>query len=205
MSMVDFKDLSKFCINRYKDSLDKEYQRYIDTLYVAISEDNEVLCSTTPHVLSNAYRCFLIHRRSELAVSNWYTWYKVEYIDASGCVTDGILGKGFRLTSTYSGNYLDQRLNLLHDTDINNSQLIFSFSVPFEKKMQKVWDLYLRVKKANSQAELDLMVDILDKEEQIVELENNIADLNFTNRFLEKQRKQYKKLLDEIREIVKGR
>ncbi len=202
--MADFKELADFCVNRYKDSLNPEYQKYVETLYVSISDDDEVRCSTTPHILNNAYRCILIHVRSELAVSNWYAWYKLEYIDENGSVSDGKLGNGFRLVSYYGQSYRDQKLNLVRDFDINNTTLIYSFTAPFEEKMQKVWDLYRRVKNAKSQAELELIIDLINKDDQIVELEGKIADLNFTNLLLEKQNKQYKRILDEIKVLVKN-
>ena len=202
--MVDFKELSDFCVKRYKESLDLEYQKYVKTLYVSISDDDEVKCSTAPHVLNDAYRCILIHVRSELAVSNWYAWYKLEYIDENGCVTDGKLGNGFRLATSFGQNYRDQKLNLVYDVDINNTTLIYSFSAPFEERMQKVWDLYCRVKNVKSQAELQMIIDLINKDDQIIELEGNIADLNFTNLLLEKQNKQYKRMFDEIKGLVKN-
>jgi hypothetical protein len=142
--------------------------------------------------------------RSELAVSNWYAWYKLEYIDENGCVTDGKLGNGFRLATSFGQNYRDQKLNLVYDVDINNTTLIYSFSAPFEERMQKVWDLYCRVKNVKSQAELQMIIDLINKDDQIIELEGNIADLNFTNLLLEKQNKQYKRMLDEIKGLVKN-
>jgi hypothetical protein len=202
MRLDSFKDIAKYCIERYKTSLDEESERYVGTLYVSIDEHDFVDCSTTPHILSQATKCILIHSRRALAVSNWYTWYKVEYIDEEGCVTDGKLGNGYRLCSTYGRNYLDQKLNLLLDKYVNNTTLICSFSAPFEEKMQKVWDLYLRVKKVKSQAELEMIIDLIDKDEQILELEGQIADLKFTNILLEKQKKQYRGLLRQIREMV---
>ena len=96
MRMDSFRDIAKYCIERYKNSLDEESERYLGTLYVSIDEHDFVDCSTTPHILSQARKCILIHSRKVLAVSNWYTWYKVEYIDEEGCVTDGMLGNGFR-------------------------------------------------------------------------------------------------------------
>ena len=205
MNYVDFRELSNFCIGRYKERLDSEYQKYVKTIYVSISDNNEVRCSTTPHILNNAYKCILIHVRSELAFTNWYTWYKVEYIDKEGCVTDGTLGNGFRLTSTYQGSYYNQKLNLLHDNNINDTTLIYSVSAPFEEKMQKVWDVYLRARKSKSQSGLELMAELIEKDEQILELEGEIANLKFTNILVEKQKKQYKDLLKEIKELVKNR
>ena len=82
---------------------------------------------------------------------------------------------------------------------------IYSCPAPFEDKMQKVWDLYLRVKKAKSNAEIELIEKMIEKDETILEQEKEIANLKFTNRLLEKQKKQYKILLDEIKELVKNR
>ena len=68
--------------------------------------------------------------------------------------------------------------------------------------MQKVWDVYLRAKRANSQAALKLMAELIEKDETILELEGEIANLKFTNILLEKQKKQYRGLLRQIREMV---
>lgn len=195
--MDSFKDIAKYCIERYKTSLDEESEKYVGTLYVSIDEHGFVDCSTTPHILSQARKCVLIHSRKALAVSNWYTWYKVEYIDEEGCVTDGMLGNGFRLYSTYRGSFLDQVLILYHD-DLE----IYSCPAPFEDKMQKVWNVYLRAKRANSQAALELMAELIEKDETILELEGEIANLRFTNILLERQKNQYRGLLRQIREMV---
>jgi hypothetical protein len=49
-----------------------------------------------------------------------------------------------------------------------------------------------------------MIIDLINKDDQIIELEGNIADLNFTNLLLEKQNKQYKRMLDEIKGLVKN-
>jgi len=194
MRMDSFKDIAKYCVERYKTSLDEESERYLGTLYVSIDEHDFVDCSTTPHILSQATKCILIHSRQALAITNWYTWYKVEYIDEEGNVTYGMLGNGFRLSSHFRQDYRDQRLN--------ETTLIYSVPAPFEDKMQKVWDVYLRAKRAKSQAALELMAELIEKDETILELEGEIANLKFTNILLEKQKKQYRGLLRQIREMV---
>lgn len=197
MRMDSFKDIAKYCTERFKNSLDEGSERYVGTLYVSIDEHNFVDCSTTPHILSQATKCILIHSRQALAITRWYTWYKVEYIDEEGSVTDGMLGNGFRLYSTNRGSFLDQVLILYHD-DLE----IYSCPAPFEDKMQKVWDVYLRARKMNSQAARELMAELIEKDETILELEGEIANLKFTNILLEKQKKQYRGLLRQIREMV---
>lgn len=197
MRMDSFKDIAKYCTERFKNSLDEESERYVGTLYVSIDEHDFADCSTTPHILSQATKCILIHSRQALAITRWYTWYKVEYIDEEGSVTDGMLGNGFRLYSTNRGSFLDQVLILYHD-DLE----IYSCPAPFEDKMQKVWNVYLRAKRANSQAALELMAELIEKDETILELESEIANLRFTNILLERQKNQYRGLLRQIREMV---
>ena len=198
--MPKFKELSEFCVNRYKESITGENERYVNTLYVAITEENEVYCSNTPQILSKAHKCILIHSCSALAYTNWHTWYTLEYINKDGSVTEGFLGNGFRIYTHWVGSWANQRMFLKHE-DLE----IFSCQAPFEDKMQKVWDLYLRVKKAKSNAEIELIAEMIEKDETILEQGKEIANLKFTNKLLEKQKKQYKQLLDEIKELVNNR
>jgi hypothetical protein len=78
MDKIDFVELATFCVNRYKETHTGSGERYEGTLYAAIFDNNEVRCSTTPHILRNAEQCILIHHRSQIAISNWYSWYFVE-------------------------------------------------------------------------------------------------------------------------------
>ena len=71
--------------------------------------------------------------------------------------------------------------------------------------MQKIWNVYRRAKKIKSEDELKLMRDLIEKDERILEQEHEIANLKFTSILLEKQKNQYKRLLDEIREMVNER
>lgn len=67
---IDFIELGKYCQAEYKASLDGKNNKYSKTIFVAIKEDNNILVSTTPHILAQAKKCILIHERSCLAVSN---------------------------------------------------------------------------------------------------------------------------------------
>lgn len=203
MNYIDLGEIAIFCVSRFKESLNPEYQKYIETLYVSISSENEVICSTTPHCLSNAEKCLLIHVKSQLEFTNWYRWYTVEYINEEGAVTDGQLDGGFRLSSTWRGNYRNMVLNLFYYKD--PPVLIYSCPEPFFDKMQKVWDLYRKVKKIKSEAELEFISKIISQDEKIIELEKNIEDLKFTNLLLENQKNQYEDLLKEIEELAKDR
>ena len=195
--MVDFIEISEYCINRYKETIASDNDSYTGTTFVAITSDDEVLCSTTPHILNKAKKCILIHSKSALAISNCYIWYSIEFIGTNGEVTNGLLGDGFKIYSNWEGVWSNRLLYLAY-----NDLTLYSCHAPFDDKMQKVWDVYLRAKKVKSQAELKLMAELIEKDEKILELEEKIANLKFDNILLEKQKKQYVGLLKDINELV---
>jgi predicted CopG family antitoxin len=202
MRIDSFKEIAKFCVNRYKDSFDTDNKDnvYVDTLYVSIDKDNNLICSTTPHVLNEANECLLIHRRSALAVTNSYYWYKIEYIDEDGAVTDGVLKNGFSLWTGASGSFSNQIIQLQDE-----KRVLYNCFTPFETNLQHLWDAYCRLKKAKSDAEIDLINELIEKDEKILDLMREVEGFKFSNYILEKERNQYKKLLNEIRDIVKNK
>lgn len=197
MDKIDFVELATYCANKYRESHNTSNNSYAGTLYVAILEDNQVLCSRTPHVLKNAEKCILVHQRDQLAISNYYYWYNIEYIDENGCVSNGNLGNDFSIEVTAWGQYSNQIMSL----DYNSSHL-FWCRPPFEDHMPKVWELYTRLKDVTTEKEIKLIADLFRKDEKILELEKEIEDFKFTNHLLEQERNQYKELLDEIKEAL---
>jgi hypothetical protein len=198
MSKVDFIKLAEHCVTKIKLSLEAgKDEIYLGTLFVAIQDDDRVFCSKTWHILEYATKCILIHSYTKKAVTNWYKWFFLEYIDENGSITNGFLGNGFRLFTDWGRAWSDQRIILEHD----NLQ-IYSLPAPFEDKMQKIWNLFLKVREAESNAEIKLLSEIIWKDDKILEQENEIASLNFTNKLLEKQKEQYEHLLGEIKELI---
>ena len=202
MRIDSFKDIAKFCVNRYKESFDADNTDnvYVDTLYVSIDNYNNLACSTTPHVLNEACECLLIHRRRALAVTNSYYWYKIEYIDEEGAVTDGILKKGFSLWTGAGGSFSNQIIQLQYQ-----QRILYTCFCPFETNLQHLWDAYCRFKKAKSDAEIELIDELIEKDEKILDLMREVEGFKFSNYILEKERNQYKKLLNEIRDIVRNK
>lgn len=196
--MPDFKEISRSCIENFKDSLDTERERYLQTLYVAISESNKVYCSTTPHILNRADKCILIHSRKALAQTNWYTWYKLDYINEEGLVTEGIIEEGFRIYSDWIGSWSNMMIYLMYE-DLE----IYSCETPFADKMQTMWNYFLRVKEMLSNASIDLIAEMIEKDKRILELKDNIANLKFDNYILERQLKQHKWLVREIKDSIR--
>lgn len=200
MANVDFVELAIYCANRYKEAhTEKNSERYVGTLYVCIAEDNSIMCSKTPHILRSAHQCILIHERSELAISNWYSWYRVEFINDQGCVFDSNLGDDFNLSVSSWGNYSNQRMSLTYGS---NNLSLYQCKEPFEKNIYKVWELYTHLKDLKTISEIKLIADLFQKNEKIFELENQIEDISYTNHLLKEERDQYKNMLDEIKEMI---
>jgi hypothetical protein len=200
MEKIDFFELATYCTNKYRESHNTNNNSYAGTLYVAILEDNQVMCSKTPHILRNCVKCILVHRRDTLAQTNSYYWYNVEVIDENGCIYDGNLGNGYSIEVNAWGQYSNQIMSL----DYNSSHL-FWCRPPFEDHMPKVWELYTRLKDVPTEKEIKLIADLFRKDEKILELEKEIEDFKFTNLLLEQERNQYKEMLDEIRDVVKNK
>lgn len=197
MFKVDFENLAAYCIKRYKSKLDGSKQHYLKTLYVCISENDEVRYSSTPHILQSpkTYKCILIHQREDLAIINWHKFYNVEYIDSSGGVTDGVLGDGFSITGCGADPNPSLALKFIDKT-------LYSCTAPHENHLQKMWDLYNEIRSLNleSISEIQRIVDINAKME---EAERKIQELTYNIKAIEEERDHYLKLIEVIREVVK--
>lgn len=196
----NFLEIATYCQNRYKESLITSNKKYIKTLFVKIDEEGVVSASTTHHILSNAVSCILIHERSELAVSCWHKWYKVEFVNSKGEVRDNRLDDFFRLDTFQSGSFSNQRMALRDDQNE-----YCNYALPCEKHLQSIWNLYLRLKEVKTPSERKIIADLFSKDEKIQQLLEQNRDLEFTNILLEKERDQYKELLKEIQKLVKGK
>ena len=193
MRMDSFKDIAKYCVERYKTSLDEESERYVGTLYVSIDEHDFVDCSTTPHILSNATECILIHECTSLSEH----FHKVEYINEDGCVTDGNLTAVLSLKIDRICKNNNPSLSLKYDDDV-----LYRVYKPWADNIPKLWKLYSQLRDKTSEAEIKLIARLYRKDEDILRQKEEIEDFKFTNHLLEQERNQYKELLDEIKEAL---
>ena len=182
--MADFVELSQESVNRYNESLgSSEYREYRNTLYVAISENNEVSCAYDPVILRDAYQCILIHCKAELAVSNWYRWYKAEFINHNGINLEGIIGNDCHFEINWAGSWSNQVLRLYH-----RDEEIYTCNPPFEGHMQGLWDAYCNTLNRGQDESAQLRAELARKEERI--------------HFLEERVRQYSQMLAHVKEIV---
>ncbi len=86
---VNFLEIAKFCKDEFEQKCAKSsHMSGYSLLYVGIFEDGQMRISKTPHILSGATKCYLIHKWSQLAVSCWYDTYNVQSINEFGEVNE---------------------------------------------------------------------------------------------------------------------
>ena len=179
--MVDFIKLSKESLNRYRYSLGSvDTERYINTLYVAISENNKVTCAYDSVILGDAYQCIIIHCKSSLAVTNWHRWYKPEFINSNGYNLGEIIGNDCSIRINWEGSWSNQVLKLYQ-----KDKELYSGNAPFENHMQSLWNAYCNTLNNQNDRIEDLQTIIAQKEERIHVLEEQLI--------------QYKNVIDGIR------
>ena len=183
--MIDFIELSKESLWKYRHSLGSvDVERYVYTLYVAISENNEVSCAYDSAVLDDAYQCILIHCKSALAVSNWYNWYKPEFINHNGHNLGEIIGNDCTIRIDWEGSWSNQVMKLRH-----RDEVLYSCNAPFENHMQALWDAYRNTLNIGKD-EITILRDKLTQKEERIHA-------------LEEQMNQYKNVIERITESIK--
>ena len=198
MGEINYFELATFCQNEKRETYENMNDtRYAFTIFVAITKDNQVLASRTPHILSNANKCILIHTRSTLAITNRYNWYDIQFINEYGQVLEDALDDEFSLEVCAYGGYANQRIDLSAD-----GMQYYSASMPCDNSIADIWKLYLRLKEAKTRSERELISELFRKDRQILELEKEVENFKFTIHMLEEEKLMYKSLLKEIQEMV---
>ena len=196
-SNIDFYDLALYCVEEYKNGLDKERSKYIDTTFVSIDIDNNLKKSKTPHILRNAEKVLLIHKKTERACTNWYYWYEVKFIDSDGCVHVNSIDDDFELSIIASGNFASQYIRL----ETAKTRL---YSEPYDDSLiDKIWSLYLKCKECKTLNEMKLVSRLASQDENILSLKKELDSQNYSTMLIEKERDLYKSLLDDINQMLK--
>ncbi|MGM9797600.1 MAG: hypothetical protein ACI3ZY_08535 [Parabacteroides sp.] len=197
---IDFVEIGKYCQEEFKKEHNSERENYRKTLFVSIQDDNRIRVSTIPHILSNASKCLLIHEYSAQAVTNWYSWYKVQFISEEGEVLDERLDEEFELCIYPVAGYNDQRLTLYAD-----ESTYYSCQAPCNKTdIQSVWNLYVRLKQASTECERNMIASLFQKDQTILELEKANRNFEYKVQLLEEERDLYKGILDDIKDLLKN-
>lgn len=197
MGKVDFIELATYCAKRFKESHDGFGKEYHHTHYIAILEDDQVLCSTTPHLLEKAKQCVLLH---EGTTSNWEYHYIIETINEEGEVLNGDLGNNFSLN-------VDSIIKSTNPTIYLKigDLVLYLCEKPWIENFYKLWELFSRIKDIKSETEIKLIASLYKKNDDILRLMKQMEDIKFANHLLEQERDQYKDMLNEIKEMVESK
>lgn len=194
---IDFYDLALFCVEEFKNALNKEKSNYIDTTFVSIDNDNNLWKSKTPHILKNAEKALLIHKKTERAYTNWYIWYKVEFIDSDGCVHANSIDDEFELRISANGEFANQCISL------SAYQTVFYCKLYDDSLIDTVWSLYVKCKECKTLNEMKLVSLLAKQDESILSLKKELDNQTFSTMLIEKERNLYKSLLDDISLMVR--
>lgn len=186
-----------------KKKYSNPHRKYTDTIFIAIQENDIITCLKNPIVLENAQQCILAHRRSELAETNYYDWFDIEYIDEHGEPFEKCLDKNFSLCVEHDGSYRNQMLRLKSSDGIRYGWLpLWNNTASVKDCFQAMWNLYNELRKIESSKERSVIVELYKKDEKILQQKKEIANFSYANSLLERERDMYKGLLDDIKDLL---
>ena len=198
---IDFVELGTYCQTEYRKTLNHLTDKYRKTLFVAIKDDNSISVSATPHILSNASKCIMIHERLSLAISNWYSWYVVQFINENGEVFVNRIDNDFELHTVSCGGYDSQWLELCAD-----NRTYYSCKAHWkEDDIKSIWELYVKLKQATTKCERNLIASLFEKYKTILEWEKADQNLERKTQLLENEKIMYKEILDDIKLFFEAR
>ena len=198
---IDFVELGTYCQTEYRKTLNHLTDKYLKTLFVAIKDDNSISVSATPHILSNASKCIMIHERLSLAISNWYSWYVVQFINENGEVLVNRIDNDFELHTVSCDGYDSQWLELCAD-----NRTYYSCKAHWkEDDIKSIWELYVKLKQATTKCERNLIASLFEKYKTILEWEKANQNLEHKTQLLENEKIMYKEILDDIKLFFEAR
>ncbi len=200
MNIVE-KAMQRAALNKEKYS--NSHNRYTNTIYIAIQENDYISCLTDSSVLEDAKCCILVHRRSKLAETNYYDWFDVDYIDKKVEPYEGCLDKDYSLQVQPDGSFRNQKLTLESSDGVRYSWFpSWNNTASIKDCFQSMWNLYNELKKVETKSERALIVQLYQKDEKILQQKKEIANFSYANALLEKERDMYKGLLDDIKKLL---
>ena len=155
MDIFEKKQIVEKCIKKYKK---EKGDKYINTLFVAIHSDDSVQESMDDSVLEMAEKFMLIHSYRELAVTNYYTWYDIDFVEDNGSVLRDQFDSNFRVYISFLGQYSCKVIYFVFD---KTDTTLYIESYPCE--MQKIWNLYLKCKECKTEKEMQLLCELVKK------------------------------------------
>lgn len=173
--------------------------KYKTTEYFLINREGKLLESETPDALQrdDVCQCIMIHEYAKLERTNSYSWYYVDFIDENNCVHRDKLDERFRLNVDYKDKFANQIIYLCA-----GNRIVYEHRWPCPERMSLIWELYQRSKLLQTDVEAQVLGKIAMQDESILKLESELSNVKLLNQLLQRERDQYKSMLDEIKELI---
>jgi hypothetical protein len=201
-----FIEIAKEVVFEFKTKFDNEKDRdFVNyQLYVSILDDGNIQTSTSPNVLKKGKECLIILAYSSLAVTNYYRWYAIKHIDKNGNIHEGFNSDVWSIEINWIGSWANKQIILKKEGEELYSVGVWSLDNPLEEPFQKLWDFYKIVKNCSSTKEIHYVAENYELKERIKKQDDVIRGLDFVKKKLEMERDQYRSLLKEMKEMIKG-
>lgn len=172
---------------------------HVDTIYLAIQEDDNIICSKDPFIMGNAKHGFLVQGFSKWADPITYDEIVVEYISEDGARS---LNKDFNVYVKRYAYTRGHKLFLTSDGICYECCPSWNNTESVRESFQSVWSLYNELKKVETMSERITVFRLYEKDEKIFQQKKEIDNFSYANALLEKERDMYKGLLDDIKELL---
>lgn len=148
---VNFLEIAKYCKDEFEQKCAKaSHMSGYSLLYVAVFEDGQMRISKTPHILSGADKCYLIHNWSQLAVSCWYDTYDVQSINEFGEVGEGVFDDEYSFSISPASFNVSPRVYLRRNGEPLYSAALWESGISSDavltRELNYIWSLYKKCK-----------------------------------------------------------
>lgn len=194
------------CVEKIRQQcIEYNQSRYgYNTLYMAITSNNDLRVSKTKDILLDAQRCYIIHRWMGKAVTHYYDTFLVESVNECGEVGGGELDENFSFKITNASWSYWADVQLYRKGELIYSDHIWKGGVDrLSQLLEFVWRLYRKCRtEGTTQFECELLGKIATQENTIEDLEDKLANSDAQKAFIEEEMKQYRSILDEIKVLL---
>ena len=204
-SSFDFMELAAYCkqeVEKKCAETDRKWDYKI--LYMAIYDDDSIKISRTPHVLKGAKHCILVHSWEQLAATIAYDTYLVQSINENGEVLESSLDSEYSIHIYPSSFNNSAGISLRRNGDaIYEAKIWANGEHILPQRLTFAWNLYQKSKKeCKTLKESQLLGKLAKANQNIEELESKLADSSVNERLLEAEVRQYRSLLDEVKNLM---
>lgn len=204
--MVNIIEIANFCRQEIEDKCKASDRRWgYGILYATVNENEELVTSKTPHILSSGRTCIIIHSWDQLAETIAYDTYHVHVIRENGEVSDGKLDSNFSIKIEAARFNTPARINLYH----NCTKVYSDYISPWQKGhdcedlMRFIYTLYAKCKsQCETTLECKMLCKLAEQEKTVEALNERLSEYSFKETLLQKELDSYKNLLDQVKSLI---